>query len=448
MSTKTRQHLWYGAFAANLLVIFYFWQQGSGGLLRSGFPEDMVLALSCLCALVGGYLLLVQLLLMSRLPILERVFGLDVLSRHHQTNGLVAYVFVITHVLTITLAYSAFERNSFIQQIFAFLENYQFINGAVIGFVLLLGVVVTSVIIVRRHLKYESWYYVHLLAYAGVLLPLGHQITLGGDLIKQDVFRYYWVGLYAVVFVSILAFRFIRPLWLLKRHDFRVEKVEPAGAKVVSVYITGKHLDKFRHQAGQFAIFRFLAQGYWTQAHPFTISWEPQQDGRLRVSAKAVGDYTATLPQLKPGTRVLVDGPYGRFTLAKATSSKLLFIAGGIGITPLRAMLGQAAGGDADTALLYAARTADDVALKHELEQLVRKRHYVLSDEQKSGYEQGFVTAELIQRLVPDATEREVFLCGPVPMMDAVTRELTQLGVPKRKIYTERFSLHKNGRIT
>jgi predicted ferric reductase len=314
---------------------------------------------------------------------------------------------------------------------------------ATIGMLMLIFIVIISIGIVRRDFRYETWYFVHLFTYLAILLAFSHQLSVGMDFAQHPLFTLYWYALYIAAAGVIIFWRFGGPAFLFWRHRFRVEKLEPAAKDVMSIYVTGRHLDEFRYRAGQFLIWRFLTPGRWWQAHPFSISVAPGHE-YLRLSAKGVGDFTRKLPRLKPGSYVLIDGPHGNFTLNRTTKPKLLFIAGGIGITPLRSMLEALPAGTPPPVLVWAARTQADLALRSEIEALVRSHRgnlrIILSEESAPHLEHGILDAPTLHRLVPDVAEREVLLCGPPAMMDAVAASLAGLGVPKKAVHTERFA--------
>jgi ferredoxin-NADP reductase len=120
---------------------------------------------------------------------------------------------------------------------------------------------------------------------------------------------------------------------------------------------------------------------------------------------------------------------------------KVALVAGGIGITPVRALAEQANG---DTALVYRVLSEDDLVLRDELEQLARERgidlHYVVGDHAAPGGRR-LLSRTHLRQLIPDIAEREVYLCGPPAMAAALEKNLRRAGVPRRHLHTERFAL-------
>jgi predicted ferric reductase len=180
-------------------------------------------------------------------------------------------------------------------------------------------------------------------------------------------------------------------------------------------------------------------QGWW-QAHPFSISAAPT-DRHIRITVKRLGDYTKQLQHVKRGTPVIVEGPFGTFTAGLRTRSRILLIAGGIGITPLRAML-DSFGPNDDVVLLYRVISNEDVVFAKELQHFASARGvsvYVIT-----GWEVGDDSTDqlgipALRRAVPDVATRDCFVCGPPALIDVVCRRLQHLGVSPKHIHYERF---------
>jgi predicted ferric reductase len=193
---------------------------------------------------------------------------------------------------------------------------------------------------------------------------------------------------------------------------------------------------------------RFLSRQLWAQEHPFSLSRLP--DGKtIRLTIRQLGDFTNEVPHIKPGTYVAVSGPFGAFTHEQRATQKVVYIAGGIGITPIRSLIeAQVRAGEKDTSvLLYGNRSVADTVFLEELTDLAAHSnmplHNILSDQKEYSGETGFIDKEKIARLVPDIRERDVFLCGPPPMMWGIMEQLKELGVSESQVHYERFALHK-----
>ena len=295
----------------------------------------------------------------------------------------------------------------------------------------------------RRRLAYETWYYLHLYAYLAVLLAFAHQLAVGAQFTDNRAARVAWTGAHLAVAAFLLAFRVGAPLRLALRHRLRVAAVVREAPGVVSVYITGRHLASMHAQAGQFFRWRFLTRGRWWQAHPFSLSSAP--NGRfLRLTVKASGDHTRGLTRLRPGVRVLAEGPYGAFTATLRRRRRVLLLAGGVGVAPLRALLETLPARPGEVDLVYRASSPEEVLFPHELTGIANARqaavHWVLGP-RAGRHPAGQLAAGRLRSLVPDLRFREVFVCGPPGMVDVARRELRRAGVPRRRIHAERFDL-------
>jgi predicted ferric reductase len=303
--------------------------------------------------------------------------------------------------------------------------------------------VVSSLVIVRRRLRYETWYFVHLYTYLAIALAFSHQIATGREFVGDPTARAYWQALYVATLAAVVVFRLGVPAWRNARHGLRVERVTEEAPGVVSLEIGGARLDALKARAGQFFSWRFLTREHWWQSHPYSLSAAP--DGRrLRITVKEVGDFSGGLKDIRPGTRVVFDGPHGAFTAAARRRPRVALIAGGVGITPIRALLEDLPGDPGDITLVYRAAHEDDVILRAELEELSLRRgidvHYVLGDHRDPGAAE-LLSAAHLGLLVPDIATRDVYVCGPPEMTDATGASLRLAGVPRRQVITERFAL-------
>jgi len=301
-------------------------------------------------------------------------------------------------------------------------------------------VVLTSLVIVRRRLRYEAWYLVHLMAYAGIVLTWFHEVPTGNEFITNPGATAYWTVLYLATLAVLVLFRFALPAVQGFWYRLRVDQVIPESASVVSLRITGRHLDRLHARAGQFFLWRFLARGRWWEAHPFSLSAAP--DGRsLRITVKHAGDFSSSIGQIRPGTAVLAEGPFGVFTDQVRRHDRVALIAGGIGITPIRALVEEMSG---DLVLIYRVLHEGDLVFRAELEELARERgialHYVIGDHRAPGCEH-LMSPEHLRQLVPDIEQREVYLCGPPAMANFIAHSVRRAGVPRTSIHTERFAL-------
>jgi len=425
---------------ANAGVIVWLWVHG-GNISHLKQTGDVLTSGARLTGLLSAYLALIQVVLIARLPLLERAFGFDHLTVWHRWNGHACIDLIVAHVVLTVWGYALVDKISLPNEISTMLGGgiYPGMITATIGTGMMLAVVATSIVIVRRRLRYEWWYTVHLLAYGGIALSWFHEIPTGNELVLNRIAADYWRALYLVTLAVLVVWRVLVPIAAALRYGLRVAEITPEGPGVVSLRITGRNVERLGAHAGQFFLWRFLARGAWGTAHPFSLSAAPD-GGSLRITVKGLGDHTGRIGQIEPGTRVLAEGPFGVFTDDRRRGDKAVLIAGGIGITPIRALIEAMAG---DVIVLYRVVADADVIFRAELDALCAARgavvHYLVGDHTGPGRDL-LGPAHLLE-LVPDITERDVFLCGPPAMADFIRKNVREARVPRRQVHAERFAL-------
>ncbi|MFJ9020390.1 ferric reductase-like transmembrane domain-containing protein [Streptomyces sp. NPDC102259] len=419
----------YAVLAANAAVVTLF-------AVQAGFASNALVVIGRFAGLYSALLMAFQLLLVARLPWLDRRIGMDRLTNWHRWTGFSLLWTLVGHVVFITLGYADSSSMNPVSQLVDLAETVEGVLRAAVAMVLILVVGGASGRWARRRLAYETWHFIHLYTYIAVVLAFTHQVAVGTTFTASSAATAYWYAVWGVALGSVFLGRLVLPLWRNWRHQLRVEAVVPEADNVVSVYITGRDLDRLPARAGQFFLWRFLTKDRWWQANPFSLSAAP--DGtRLRLTAKAAGDGSAGLRHLKPGTRVFAEGPYGAFTAMHRTRPEALLIAGGVGVTPIRALLEEI---DGHAVVIYRVAGERDAVLYDELRELALTKGAELHLVTGPPVPDQLAPRELAA-LVPDIAERDVFLCGPPPMMNAVLGTLRELDVPKPQIHFERFSL-------
>ncbi|MGD0862195.1 MAG: ferredoxin reductase family protein [Candidatus Limnocylindrales bacterium] len=432
----------YALLGGNALVILAMWIR-HGGLNELDTPAGIVTVMGEIAALYGTYLVLIQLVLMSRSPWLDQVFGQDRIIAAHRWVGFGAIWLLLCHFIFTTVGYGMADGSGPINELLTLLTTYPYVLWSAIGLALFVVVGITSVRAVRRMASYETWYVIHLYTYIAIALSFMHQLVVGADFAADRVAQIYWIGLYAAAFGLLAVFRFGQPVAVSWRHRLRVANVVQEGPGIVSIYLTGKDLDRLPVRAGQWFRLRLMTSNGWWRAHPFSISAAP--NGRyLRFTIKNLGDYTRMLQRVHVGTPVFVEGPYGVFTGASRTRARVLFIAGGIGITPLRALLEELPAARGNLTLVYRASGENEVVFKNELDELASLRgatvHYLIGRRGSREMPSDPLDPRALRRLVPDLGERDIYVCGPAGMMERVLSGLHWLRIPETQIHYERFA--------
>jgi ferredoxin-NADP reductase len=248
----------------------------------------------------------------------------------------------------------------------------------------------------------------------------------------------WWEALYVLTALLIVWYRVVVPVRDFERYRFVVAGVREEANRTVSVYIRGRSLGELDAAPGQFFRWRFLTRGLWWQSHPYSLSALPSDD-LMRITVRDVGDPSNMLRSLRPGTRVLAEGPLGAFFPARSRRGRpALLLAGGVGITPLRAMMAALTG---PVILVYRASSWRDVALRAELDAIAAERgavvHYVIGSRSELGGDP--LTAEAFRRVAPGLDAMEAYVCGPPGMTAAAVEALRAAGLPRRRVHVESF---------
>jgi predicted ferric reductase len=431
------------ALSLGALAIVVMWWHDPTSLKGLG---AQVTAAGRLAGLLGAYLVLVQLLLMSRLAWFERAVGFDRLTAWHRGLGTNTVLLLVAHVLLVVEGYSLSDHRNVASTAWRVLSTYPEMLKATIGIALFGLVAVTSGRAARQRLSYEAWYAVHLTAYVAVALAFSHQLASGEDFVGHPVNRVLWWAMYIFVAGVLLFGRVLLPVRAWFRHRLLVDRVVVESPGVVSVWVRGRRLDELGARAGQFLLWRFLAPGHLWSAHPYSLSAAPDH-GSLRITVKDAGDHSAALAHVRPGTPVLAEGPFGHFTLEKRVRSRLLLVAGGAGIGPIRALAEElvlrGAPHRVDAVLLYRAGHVSDLALSRELDLLSQQAglrvHYLVGHRHELDGDP--LAPASISALVPDVRSRDVYVCGPPGMTHNVLRAMRELRVPVRQLHSEEFEM-------
>jgi predicted ferric reductase len=439
--TASSRGLLLAIWAGVLPILLLWWQNTIPGSLNN--TAAYTTAAGRIAGLLAAYLLLVLVALMARVPWLENRVGSDVTARYHRALGEYTVALACAHVSLVIVGYALQAGTNPVSEGVNVVLTYAdvWLSAIALGLLILVGVV--SARAVRRKVSYESWYHVHLLVYLAIGLAFAHEFAVGTDFSTSLRNRVVWSGGHIVVAAAVLVFRVGVPARRSLRHRVRVSQVVPEGPGVVSLHLAGRDLHALNAEAGQFLRWRFLVKGHWWQSHPYSLSAAPTEHG-MRITVKGLGDSSASLARLRPGTRVWFEGPYGAFTERRRDTTRnrpVLLLAGGAGITPIRALYESLPGYGADVVLLYRASTDADLVLYRELEAIADDRGFGLYPlvGSRGGTGGDPLNAENLRRTVPDVAEREVFVCGPGGMTATAGHELRRAGVPRRRIHVEAF---------
>ncbi|MCW2527971.1 MAG: oxidoreductase FAD/NAD(P)-binding domain protein [Pseudonocardiales bacterium] len=426
------------AIAVGLVAVTFLWWHDTFAV--NGLGEWLTNA-GRLTGLWAGYTIVVLLALMARVPALDRGVGADRLARWHAMGGRYAVCLSVAHTLLIIWGYAVTAHTNVIHQTSTLITSYPDVLMATVGLGLLVAVGVSSARAARRKLQYETWLFLHLYTYLAIALIFSHQFSTGADFSSNAPARWLWSAMYIVVATLLVWYRLLVPVYRAVKYPMRVAGLTRENGDTVSVYLAGPLIARLRAESGQFFRWRFLTRDLWWAANPYSLSAAPRPD-LLRITVKTAGEHSRALLTLAPGTRVFAEGPYGGMTKDRRRRRKVLLIAGGVGITPLRALFESLPGRPGDLTLLYRARTEHDLVLRAEIEAIAQHRgshvHYLTGPSRPDQHDH--LSAQRLSRLVPDLRQHDVYVCGPEAMMASARRALIKAGVPRRHIHHESFS--------
>jgi ferredoxin-NADP reductase/DMSO/TMAO reductase YedYZ heme-binding membrane subunit len=409
--------------------------ESTGSLRADG---GLATALGRLAGLSAAYAMVVVVALVARCGPLERAVGQDRLVRWHRKLGPWPLYLLCAHGVLITVGYAQAAHDGVLHQLGQLLWTYPGILAATVGFALLIAAGVTSYRLARRRLAYETWWSVHLYTYLALFLSFSHQVDTGASFVGHPLAREWWTGLWVGTLALVVAGRVGLPLWRSLRHRVTVEAVQPEGPDTFSVVLKGRRLHRLPVAGGQFLQWRFLRRGLWWQAHPYSLSAVPRHN-RLRITVKDLGDHSAALARLRPGTRVAIEGPYGAFTADARRGDHVLLAGAGVGITPVRALLEELPR-DADVVVLLRGSRREDLVLRDEIASLVNARGGRLH-ELVGPREHVRLDAGVLARLAPGLADRDVYVSGPDGFTAAITSAAREAGVRADRIHHESFAL-------
>jgi predicted ferric reductase len=415
------------AIGALLLITVIFW---TAVTTFGPFNPIYLRSFGLLFAAIGLVLIFLQFVFVSRIKIIEAGFGLDRMLRWHRFFGRAGLVFVSMHAVMIALyrfiVFGELFPNTFIW----------------VGLIALLGFMTTAAL-ASLHKKigivYETWRCIHLVNYLLFPFVLIHVFyhTLPGSLLY-----YLWLVL-ALLYATVIVYRLIRII-AIKNSPYEVVEVKQEAEEIWSLFFEGK---KVGFRPGQFLFVQLLRNDRLSSAHPFTISNSPTRE-HLSITPKEIGDFTKTIKETRVGDRAFIDAPYGVFSFLNYNHEELIFIAGGIGITPFMSMLRYIYDQklDLQVTLFWVNRSENSLCFRDELEQFQQEmpgfRAIMIMTKQPDWTgEKGRLNAELIREYLGNLDHKDFFVCGPAEMNKQIIAELKQMKVPSSKIHSELFEL-------
>lgn len=396
----------------------------------------LAMFLGSFTGMAGTYLALIMVLLASRMPALERVLGQNGVIHWHRRLAPWPIVLLSAHAVLLTLAYAESAKTGVWHEAGLIVNTFPHMLTATIALGIMVGIGLISIRQIRIRIPRENWWLIHLLMYVALVLAFAHELVLGPSFVKHPAAQVAWIVAWSLAAGTVLVYRVGFPVFRSLRHRLKVVEVQPEGPGVVSIILEGRQLERLAIAGGQFFEWRFMVRGMWWQAHPFTVSALPQAP-YLRLTVQGAGDFSRALAQVKKGTSVGIEGPYGAFTAFAGKSNRVLLIAGGVGVTAARSLLEDLPVKSRPVVVLRA-RSVEELILDDEVEELVRHRkgtlHRLIGNRQ-------LVPLESIVTLVPDMAKRDVFISGSESFVRDAVAMAQRAGVPEHALHQEAYSI-------
>ena len=396
-------------------------------------------------AFVGLAIMAIQFILSARIKKTHEPFGTDLVYHFHRQIGIAAFLLVFSHPILLFILDSRYLR---LLNIFSTPLRVQF---GITALLLLIGVAGMAEYRKKFKIPYWFWKLWHGIL-ASVMIPLAlYHIFTGGGYIDLPWKKVLWI-IYSVMFTLLVFYdRVIYPMRLIK-NPYQIKEVKPERGGVWTITMEPVNHKGFQFKPGQFAWLTAWKTPFSDSEHPFTIASSAENRDAIQMSIKALGKFTSRIQDLKVGDKVFVDGPYGYYSIDRyPETSRIVFIPGGIGVTPIMSMMRTMAdrGDKRPITLFYSNQEWDTLTFREEVEDLQKKLNVqvVITIErppQDWQGEKGFLNSTILNKYLPPEWKSkgtEVFLCGPAPMMNAVEKALLASGFEENQVHTERFAL-------
>ncbi len=430
--------IWIGGYLVLVLAPLFVLLTGSVPP-GSGFWWDFSMALGFTSMAMMG----VQFFLTARFRRASAPFGIDIIYYFHRYLALMAVTLILLHFLIIRI------NNADALGVINPMQAPWYMTAGRAALLLFVLIIITSLWRKLLHIHYDEWRMLHIaLSMTGFLLALGH-IEGVGYYIETPAKRWLWTAYTLFWLMLIVYLRLIKP-WQIRNKPYRVAEVRQERGNSWTLALEADGHDGISFKPGQFSWLTLRDSPWHIKEHPFSLSSSAARSDRLEFTIKELGDFTRTIKDTQLGEVAYLDGPYGVFSVDRYPNAPgFVFIAGGVGIAPIISMLRTLADRNEHRPLwlIYCNKNWEDVIFREELKTLKQRLNlhlvHVLKEPPTDWKgESGFITTELMQKILPAETKRfEYFLCGPRPMSDAVQQGLSSLQVPLARIHFELFDM-------
>lgn len=398
--------------------------------------DPLLVTAALITAMIGFSLLCLQVILAGRFKTVDRPFGLDVVMQFHRKMAVFALFLLVLHPILLAIGH-----NSFV--LFGLQTSWKVNLGKAALLFLIIGVLF-ALYFHKMKVDYNVWRFMHKGMVIVVILGFLHGLVIGPHINQSPFVRTYW---YVMFLTAVFVFGFRNLIIPFVRRKFKVASVNQETHDTYTLTFEPEDGKPTYRNPGQFMFLKLIRPGRSSELHPFTISASPLKADILQATVKQSGNFTNTIGQTMPGDVGKIEAPFGRFSYIYDAPAKILFIAGGVGITPIISMIRclRDSGDSRAVTLLYGNKTEKGIIFREEIEELPDNFNavYILSnpDENWQG-ERGYITTEIINKYAGEALkDAHIYLCGPPVMMDKIIKSLRELKVSDKRIHYERFTI-------
>jgi predicted ferric reductase len=392
-------------------------------------------SLAQVSGLIGLVLFSLSLFLSGRFSFTENLFGgmNRVYIAHHQMGG-ISFILLMLHPLFVASSYLPLSLKRAAMQLLPSAVNWE----QNLGIASLLCLMALMIITFYVTIPYQLWRLTHKFMGAAFFFGAVHSLFIPSTISRFLPLKIFILSICVPAVLAYL-YRTVLGRFFIRRYMYVVESVKNIGNQTIEMLLHPADLPMV-YSPGQFLFINFPRNSILKEVHPFSISSSPTNP-LLQVSAKALGDYTTKLLDLKPGDIAQVEGPYGRFTYFNFKNKLQVWIAGGIGITPFLSMANSLSP-EYSAILYYCAKDEAEAVYSPQLQQLAQTKPN-LKFVPFYSKTQGRISAEVfVKDLGPEFRKYDFFICGPPPMMNSLRSGLNKKGIPQYRIHTEEFNIN------
>jgi predicted ferric reductase len=354
--------------------------------------------------------------------------GLDRMYITHRRTSTAAFLLLFVHLLTVPITTVNLRLGNYLAMI------------AFLGIVSIVLITLAPRIPFLNRLTgetYEGWKNLH--RYIGIFFIIGfiHSLTVNA---LNALIAISWVQIFFIVGTVSYLYTEVFGRFFKKFVPYTVEAVKHPNPSSTEVTLRAKGKPIKKQRAGQFLFVRFPGDKTLNESHPFTISSAPSEDV-LRLTIKASGDFTRYLfSHLGAGADAIIEGTYGMFDY-KTGGPKQVWIAGGIGLTPFLSFIRDMDGNlDREVDFYYTVRHPEEAIFLDEIKAAALANPRLKAHIRFSAVDGSLSTDEIVKDAGGDLLTHDIYLCGPLPMVQAFTRKFQELGVSAKNMHFEEFN--------